>query len=84
MGGDSDAPVDVADDEIAVLVFFAHGLGVDGGDALLVQHMGLGPAVDPGDAGGPGVVAELVHVGGIHGVHFSAEFFAQLIGQHHP
>ena len=57
---------------------------MDGGDTLLVQHMGLGTAVQPRDAGETGVVAQLVHVGGIHGVHGLVVLAAQLIGQHHP
>ena len=57
---------------------------MDGGNALLVQYMGLGPAVEAGNARKPGIVAELVYVGGVHGVHGLAVFFAQLIGQHDP
>ena len=55
---------------------------MDGGNALLVQHMGLSPAVKPGNARQPGVVAKLVHIGGIHGVHGLAVPLAQFIGQH--
>ncbi len=84
VGGDGDAAVYMADDEIQVLVALAQFLGVDGGDALLVQHVGLGTAVKSGNAGEPGVVAQLVHVGGVDSVHGLAVGFAQLVGQHDP
>ena len=84
MGGDGDAAVNVTDDEIQFFVGFSQGFGVNGCDALLVKYVGLGPAVKPGNAGGPGVVPQLVHVGGVCGVHAAAVFPAQLPGQHDP
>ena len=66
----------MADDEVQVFIPLSQGFGVDGGDTLLVQHMGLGTAVQPRDAGETGVVAQLVHVGGIHGVHGLVVFAA--------
>ena len=84
VSGDGNAAVNVADDEIAFFIGFSHGFCVDCPNALLVQHMGLGTAVQPRNAGRAGIVAQLVHIGGIDGVHFSAVLPAQLIGQHHP
>ena len=84
VSGNGNAAVNVADDEIAFFIGFSHGFCVDCPNALLVQHMGLGTAVQPRNAGGAGIVAQLVHIGGIDGVHFSAVLPAQRIGQHHP
>ena len=84
MGGDGDAPVHVADDQVQFLVALAQLFGVNGGNALLVQHMSLGTAVQSRDAGEAGIVPQLVHVGGVHGVHGFAVLAAQLVGQHDP
>ena len=84
MGGDGDAAVHVADDQVQFLVALAQLFGVNGGNALLVQHMGLGTAVQSRNAGEAGIVPQLVHVGGVHGVHGLAVFAAQLVGQHDP
>ena len=83
VGGDGNAAIHMADDEIQVLIPLAQLLCVDGRNALLIEHMGLGPAVQPRNTRGPGIVAELVHIGGVYGVHFAAVGPAQVIGQHH-
>ena len=69
MGGDGDAAVHMADDQVQILVALAQLFRVNGGNALLVQHMGLGTAVKPRNAGQTGIIPQLVHVGGVHGVH---------------
>lgn len=82
MGGDGDAAVHMADDQVQILVALAQLFRVNGGNALLVQHMGLGTAVKPRNAGQTGIIPQLVYVGGVHGVHWLAVFAAQLVGQH--
>ena len=83
VGGDGDAAVHMADNQVQLLIPLSQAFGVDGGNALLIQHMGLGPAVETGNAGEPGIVAELVHIGGVYGVHGLSPGGAQLVGQHH-
>ena len=82
MGGDGDAAVHMADDQVQILVALAQLFRVNGGNALLVQHMGLGTAVKPRNAGQTGIIPQLVYVGGVHGVHWLAVLAAQLVGQH--
>ena len=82
MGGDGDAAVHMADDQVQILVALAQLFRVNGGNALLVQHMGLGTAVKPRNAGEAGIIPQLVHVGGVHGVHGLVILAAQLVGQH--
>ena len=82
MGGDGDAAVHMADDQVQILVALAQLFRVNGGNALLVQHMGLGTAVKPRNAGEASAVPQLVHVGGVHGVHGLVILAAQLVGQH--
>ena len=84
VGGDGDAAVHMADNQVQLLIPLSQAFGMDGGNALLIQYMGLSPAVEPGNAGEPGIVAELIHIGGVHGVHGLSAGGAQLIGQHHP
>ena len=83
VGVDGDPAVDMGHDEVTVLIAFPAGPGVLPGNGLLVQHVELGVPVHAPDAGQPGQVAQLVHVGWVQGVGGLSIFLPQLIRQHH-
>lgn len=83
VGGDGDAAVYMADDEAAVLITLAQGLGVFAGYGLEVESVGDGPAVYAAHAGDAGQGLELVHDGRVHHEQAAAVAAAVDLGHLH-
>ena len=77
------AAVNVAHDEIAVLIGSAHRFCVSSGHCLRIKHMGMSRPVEPPDAGQPRVVAVFIHVGGIQRISGLMIVQGKFPGQHH-
>ena len=73
------AAVDMADDEVAVLVPLSHPFCVGPGCRLQVQSMGNRPPVDPLQSCNTRIIAELVDNRRIHHDHDSAVFLMHLV-----
>ena len=80
---DGDAAVDMADDQVAVLVALAHRPRVAARRLLEVERMGDRRAVDAARAGHARQVAQLVDDGRIHHQHQAAVFLVQRFGHLH-
>ena len=72
----------MADDEGALLIASSHLGCVDPGDALLVQHMGLGAPVDALEPGDAGRRSQLVDIRRVHRVHRLPIPLAEVVGHH--
>ena len=70
----------VADDQVQILILFAHFLGVALGNGLLIQGVELAHAEDRGITGIARHIAHLIHNGGIGNERGDAQLVTDLLG----
>ena len=81
---DGNAAVNMAHNEIAVLVPFTHGFRMGNRNCLGIQHMGVGRAVQSADTRQAGIVAVFIHVGGVQRIGRLMIVLRKPPGQHNP
>ena len=82
MRADGDAAVDMGHDEIAVFIASAELVRMEFRDGLLVEHVGMGVAIDAFDARQTCVITVFIDVCRIQRIGVSAEFLREFPRQH--